>query len=199
MFNPMWSASGPTVLRWGPRPAATGLVLTLLVPSACGPAPDARVEAAEAPEAAVAVATPEISEAQGRYLALVTGCHDCHTPGYMESDGRVDEALWLTGSPVGFRGPWGTSYPRNLRLTVQAMSEDEWVQMARTRVALPPMPWPSLRNMTEADQRSLYRYIRSLPAAGEPAPLPLAPDADPTGPWIDFSVHGMPAAGTAGQ
>ena len=33
--------------------------------------------------------------------------------------------------PVGFQGPWGTSYPANLRLTVQSMTETQWVRFAR--------------------------------------------------------------------
>lgn len=199
MFNPSRSAFGPAVLRWEPRRTTALLLLVLAIPSACGPAADTRVEAAEVADAAMAASEAEISEARGRYLAVVGGCNDCHTDGYMELDGHVDESLWLTGSVVGFRGPWGTTYPPNLRLSMQAMTEDDFVEMARTRVALPPMPWPSLRNMTEADQRSLYRYIRSLPVSGDPKPLALPPDAEPSGPWIDFSVHGLPAAATAGQ
>lgn len=51
---------------------------------------------------------------RGRYLVRITGCNDCHTPGYPESSGKTAEKLWLTGSPLGWRGPWGTTYASNL-------------------------------------------------------------------------------------
>jgi hypothetical protein len=40
---------------------------------------------------------------------------------------------------VGFKGPWGVSYPTNLRLSVQRMSEEQWLTYARAP-RLPPMP-----------------------------------------------------------
>jgi mono/diheme cytochrome c family protein len=55
--------------------------------------------------------------ARGRYIALIGGCNDCHTAGFPQKGGEVPEAEWLLGNPVGFRGPWGTTYPTNLRLT----------------------------------------------------------------------------------
>ena len=87
---------------------------------------------------------------RGRYLAEIAGCNDCHTPGYMESAGVVDEKLWLTGNSVGWHGPWGTTYPPNLRLVAQMLTEDQWVIHARTP-RRPPMPWFALRDMTDQD------------------------------------------------
>ena len=37
------------------------------------------------------------------------------------------------------------------------------------------MPWPSLRAMGETDLVAIYRYLRHLGAAGEPAPQAVAP------------------------
>ena len=62
---------------------------------------------------------------RGRYLAIIGGCNDCHTDGYLQAEGDVPEDRWLLGSPVGWRGPWGTTYPPNLRLSVQALTEDQ--------------------------------------------------------------------------
>ena len=46
----------------------------------------------------------------GEYIVRITGCNDCHTPGYPEADGNVPVEDWLTGSSLGWRGPWGTTY-----------------------------------------------------------------------------------------
>lgn len=119
----------------------------------------------------------------GRYIVMTGGCNDCHTPGYAQSGGKVPESAWLKGSGTGFMGPWGVSYPHNLRRTVAGMTEDAWVEMLSTREGLPPMPWPSVRAMAEADKRALYRYIKSLPLEGDPAPTALPPGQTPTTPY----------------
>lgn len=123
---------------------------------------------------------------QGRYLVIVGGCNDCHTDGYLPTNGDVPEAQWLLGSPVGFRGPWGTTYASNLRLLVGTYTEDQWVDLLHTRTSLPPMPWMNINQMAEADMRALYRYIGSLGAAGEIMPLAVPPDEDPTTPYVSL-------------
>ncbi|MBX5462695.1 MAG: cytochrome C [Steroidobacteraceae bacterium] len=106
---------------------------------------------------------------RGRYLVKTTGCNDCHTPGYLESAGRIDESRWLVGSSLGWQGPWGTTYPPNLRLLTQRLTPEEWLLVAR-REMRPPMPWFALREMTDADLLAIYHFTRSLGPAGEAAP-----------------------------
>ncbi|HKK28658.1 MAG TPA: hypothetical protein VKB18_11290 [Gemmatimonadota bacterium] len=93
----------------------------------------------------------------------------------------------MAGNPIGFRGPWGTSYPRNLRRMVAGMSEDEWVDRLHTRKTRPPMPWFNLHAMSERDLRAIYRFIGTLDPAGEPAPEALPPGREPATPYIPFS------------
>lgn len=123
---------------------------------------------------------------QGRYVARTAGCNDCHTPGYAEAEGRVDEKLWLTGDSVGWSGPWGTTYATNLRLYMSSHTEVSWLKTARSFKARPPMPWFNVQAMSERDLRALYHYVRSLGAAGKPAPAYLPPGQRPTGPVIQF-------------
>src|SRR5688500_8598352 len=75
----------------------------------------------------------EISVERGKQVSITHAGHDCHTAGYIESDGKLDPAAALKGSPIGWRGPWGTTYALNLRLTVaeKAKTEDECVEFAR--------------------------------------------------------------------
>ncbi|MCC7081407.1 MAG: hypothetical protein IT530_12110 [Burkholderiales bacterium] len=136
------------------------------------------------PLAASADAKPGVE--RGRYLVKVSGCNDCHTRDYAPKGGQVPEKAWLTGDPLGWRGPWGTTYPTNLRLYFAELSEDEWVRRAKTLTARPPMPWFNVREMTNEDLRSLYRYVRSLGPAGKPAPAYAPPNREPIGPVVVF-------------
>jgi mono/diheme cytochrome c family protein len=123
---------------------------------------------------------------RGRYIVKIGGCNDCHTPGYPQSGGKVPEKDWLVGDQVGWQGPWGTTYPSNLRLSMQNRTEEEWIKMARTVELRPPMPWFALRDMTTQDLRALYRFVRYLGPAGEPAPAYVPPGQEAKGPVIRF-------------
>jgi len=113
-----------------------------------------------------AIAADAPSVELGKHISIVGGCHDCHTVGYNESGGKIDPDKALKGNPVGFEGPWGTNFAKNLRLTVAKMSEDDWVTFAKTFQVGPPMPWYNVHELNEVESRSLYQYIKSLP--GDP-------------------------------
>jgi mono/diheme cytochrome c family protein len=124
--------------------------------------------------------------ARGRYIARIAGCNDCHTPGYTQSGGEVPEARWLMGNSLGFRGAWGTTYPANLRLFMHSVSEEQWVSLARAAQSRSPMPWFTLREMSEADLRALYQFVRHLGPAGKAAQAYLSPDQEPEQPYVLF-------------
>jgi hypothetical protein len=123
---------------------------------------------------------------KGRYLAIITGCNDCHTAGYTVSDGNVPVERWLTGDTFGWRGPWGTTYGTNLRLLVDALTEDEWVEMSQTLVSRPTMPWFNLNAMTKEDLGAIYQFVRYLGPSGKPEPAYVPPDQEPKGPHALF-------------
>lgn len=128
----------------------------------------------------------------GRYLIASSGCNDCHTPGYMQKDGHVPESEWLTGDAMGWQGPWGTTYPANLRLLFRDLSEAQWLARARAPMR-PPMPAPSLRAMTDADLVAIYRYVKSLPVKGAPAPAYVPPGGKVVTPYFDLTPKNLPA------
>ena len=99
---------------------------------------------------------------------------------------KVDEKQWLVGDSLGWRGPWGTTYPANLRLYMEKLSEKEWVEQAKKLETRPPMPWFALNAMTTSDLRAIYRFIRSLGPAGEPAPAFVPPNQEPRPPYVTF-------------
>jgi len=107
---------------------------------------------------------------RGKYVIHIAGCNDCHTPGYAQQGGSTPVEKWLTGDSVGFQGPWGTTFPSNLRLLMQTLTEEEWLHKAKTFEPRPPMPWFNVHAMSDQDQRAIYRFVKSLGPAGEPAP-----------------------------
>jgi len=136
---------------------------------------------------ATSKASDEVSIERGRYLTKITGCNDCHTQGYPESGGKIPEKDWLAGSPVGWLGPWGTTYSSNIRSYFQNISEDTWVINARSMRSRPPMPSFTLNIMKDEDLRSIYRFIRSLgPSDKTLVPNYLPPGKMPQPPYNEL-------------
>ena len=135
---------------------------------------------------ALADSKPDKELARGRYVVQLGGCNDCHTPGYGMSGGKVPEAQWLVGDAIGWQGPWGTTYPANLRLYFQSMSEAQWLKTAKSLKTRPPMPWFTLHEMTKSDLRAMYRFVRHLGPAGQPAPAYVPPGGNVATPVITF-------------
>lgn len=133
-----------------------------------------------------AIAQPAQTLERGKYLVRIAGCNDCHTPGYLQSEGKIPEALWLTGSAFGWRGPWGTTYPPNLRILMQSLTEDQWLSLAKSLKARPPMPWFNLNTMKDEDLRAIYQYVRHLGPGGKPAPAYVPPNKEPNPPYALF-------------
>lgn len=127
----------------------------------------------------------ELAE-RGKYLVVIAGCNDCHTPGYLPSEGKTPENLWLTGDSFGWRGPWGTTYASNLRNLVQDMTEKQWISLGKTLKARPPMPWFNLNAMKDDDLRAIYQFIRQLGPGGQAAPEYVPPDQEPAPPFALF-------------
>lgn len=161
-------------------------VLTLAFSAAIASAAVSAGSAAPAPSAAVL--------ARGRALVVFGTCNDCHTGGgWRESDGAIPVSRWLTGSSIGFRGWWGTSYPVNVRRDFQSMSERNWLFAVHTRAGHPPMIWQDLRSMPDADLRAIYQFVKALGPAGADVPAAVEPWREPKTPFIDMRALPSPA------
>lgn len=124
---------------------------------------------------------------RGRYMLIVGNCNDCHTAGFAPSEGKVPEKEWLLGSgPLGFRGPWGTTYAPNLRLTISKMTEDGWVQFARKFRTRPPMPWFNVNRWSESDLRAFYQYVKHLGPGGSFTQAYVPPGKEPKPPYVQW-------------
>jgi hypothetical protein len=137
-------------------------------------------------------ASGDVSVERGLQVSIVGGCNDCHTEGYNESAGKIDPAKALRGIPVGWQGPWGTTYASNIVLKLQDMSEDEFVTYAKSFTARPPMPFYNVHAMDESDLRSFYVYVKSLGEAGPAMPEALPPGVAPKTPYYVAAPPTMP-------
>lgn len=138
--------------------------------------------------------TPEQKIARGHQLAYITGCVDCHTPGTLY--GAADTTRMLSGSDLGWEGPWGVSYARNLTPDVEtgigswSESDIETALRAGHRPdqtpILPPMPWQNFARMSEDDMSALVAYLRSLPPIQHQSPAVIPPGTPATGARLTF-------------
>ncbi len=145
---------------------------------------------------ALTAATPDKSTsakakmiARGEYLATVMNCNDCHTPGSMY--GAPDFSRKLSGSELGWKGPWGVTYPRNLTPDMETgigkWSEQDIAKALRTgmrpdgSIIQPPMPWPNFTKLTDEDVAALAAYLKSIPAVSHKVPDRAPPDQEVAG------------------
>lgn len=119
--------------------------------------------------AATRPATDDQALQRGKFLVGFGGCNDCHTPGWAEHGGQAPKDVLLTGGGMNFQGPWGTTYPPNLRLLVQQLTVEQWIATLRSSKARPAMPWWIFRDLDDHDLAAIYTYIHSLGPAGKPA------------------------------
>jgi mono/diheme cytochrome c family protein len=130
-----------------------------------------------------AAASPQDKLARGTYLVTVAGCNDCHTPG--THYGAPDMSRMLSGSEVGWTGPWGTSYAANLTPDSSTglgnYTEDDLVTAFRTghkkdgAPILPPMPWPDFAYFTDEDAYAIAAFLKSVPPVVHAVPKNLPP------------------------
>jgi hypothetical protein len=126
--------------------------------------------------------------AEGRHLVVIGGCNYCHTEQWSSTNGQVPEKDWLEGSQLGWYGPWGTSYPANLRLFIPQLAEQDWVAFAHVFRANPPMPWFDVHRLTDHELEAIYAFVKHLGPTGKPAPSDLPPSEKPKPPYINMSA-----------
>lgn len=143
--------------------------------------------------------------ARGKYLATIAGCHDCHSP-KVDAQMTPDMSRAFSGRPqstpppkqregeitasmdlTAWAGPWGNSFAANLTPDPETglgrrYDEAKFIKTIRTgkkpegEPLLPPMPWNVYAHMTDEDLKSLWAYLKTVPAvknnprAAAPAP-----------------------------
>jgi len=159
----------------------------------------------------------ESSVERGKYLVVLGGCNDCHTPkmpgpggapepdakrllsghpqnaphpAWTPEDAKRNMLITADGTGTAFAGPWGVSFAMNLtpdkETGIEEWSEATFIQMVRTgkhqgeptgRDILPPMPWFNMKDLSDADLKAIWAYLRSIPPVKNQVPFPIAPAA----------------------
>ena len=136
-----------------------------------------------------ATAADPAAVARGKYLAGISGCNDCHTPGYFM--GKPDMARFLAGSDVGFEIPGlGTFVGPNLTsdkatglggwTDAQILAALQKGQRPDGRMLAPIMPWHAFATLTPQDADAIVAFLRSLPAVSNKVAGPFGANEAPT-------------------
>ena len=91
---------------------------------------------------------------------------------------------------TSWAGPWGVSFTSNLtpdkETGLGAWKAETFVDtirsgriMAKGRRLMPPMPFPALQNLTDADLASIFAYLQTLPKIANRVPEPIPPKDAP--------------------
>ncbi len=101
-------------------------------------------------------------------------------------NGEWQDAAVMGATNTAFSGPWGVSFTANLtpdrNTGIGIWTEDMFIKTIRTgrhwgvsRPILPPMPWFNYRQMTDADLKAVFAYLRSIPPVVNHVPDPMPP------------------------
>lgn len=121
---------------------------------------------------------------RGEYLVTISGCNDCHTPGYFL--GKPDQDRFLGGSDVGFEIPGvGVFVGRNITpdketgigswTTEQIVTAIQTGQRPDGRVLAPIMPWHAFAQLTAEDARAIALFLQSVEPVTQAIPGPFKP------------------------
>jgi mono/diheme cytochrome c family protein len=134
---------------------------------------------------------------RGKYLATLSGCKDCHTPGGML--GSPDEKRWLGGSDVGFGDPASGVWVGGNLTPDPETGLGKWTRAqivaALTKGETPNgrklseiMPWPALSHLRAEDADAIAAYLQSLPPVKNAVPGPFKAGETPSVPYVSAVI-----------
>ncbi|PWK75445.1 cytochrome c [Aminobacter sp. AP02] len=141
--------------------------------------------------------------ARGEYLVTISGCNDCHTPGYFF--GRPDEKKFLGGSDVGFEIPGlGVFVGRNITpdketgigswTAKQIVAAIQTGQRPDGRELAPIMPWHAFAQLTPEDAEAIAVFLQNVKPVSNAVPGPFKPGEKVTTFMFRILPPGEPAA-----
>lgn len=122
--------------------------------------------------------------ARGKYLVTISGCNDCHTPGYFL--GNPDMSRFLGGSDVGFEIPGqgvfvGSNITPDKKTGLGSWTREQIVKAIQGgerpdgRILAPIMPWHAFATLTADDAVAIAVFLESLNPVSNQVPGPFKP------------------------
>ncbi|WP_342238058.1 c-type cytochrome [Inquilinus sp. OTU3971] len=122
--------------------------------------------------------------ARGKYLVTISGCNDCHTPGYFF--GRPDMSRFLGGSDVGFEIPGqgvfvGPNITPDKETGIGSWTREQIVTAIQGgkrpdgRMLAPIMPWHAFAQLTADDAMAIVAFLQSSAPVHNQVPGPFKP------------------------
>ncbi len=99
---------------------------------------------------------------------------DLDIPEYEEAQIAPGQWLLTNNDLTAWVGPWGISYSANITSSntgIGVWAEDNFIRAMRdglykgiegSRPLLPPMPWPSYRNLSDDDLKAIFAYLKTI-------------------------------------
>ena len=127
-------------------------------------------------DGAVTSPDPNDSVAHGKYLAIIGGCHECHTP-HDDHNALIADKPFAGGWEM--KGPWGRNFTANLTPAagtyMSRATREEFIGRfkafasmdANTAPDAPAgrntvMPWLAFSHMTDQDLGAIYDYLKTV-------------------------------------
>ena len=125
---------------------------------------------------------------KGKYLVSACGVLKEHTP---LRDGKPDMSKFMSGSNVGYMGPWGVYFPKNLTpdsdTGIGLLTDDEIISEIKGDTGNVPGYFSDYyKNLNEEDLRCIMMYLKSLEPVVNKAPADLKPGEKVTTPVINL-------------
>lgn len=122
--------------------------------------------------------------ARGEYLVTISGCNDCHTPGYFF--GKPDMERFLGGSDVGFEIPGlgvfaGPNITPDKETGIGSWTPEQITTAHQSgirpdgRVLAPIMPWHAFAHLTKDDAMAITAFLQSREPVSNKVPGPFKP------------------------
>ena len=151
--------------------------------------------------------------ARGKYLVIISGCSDCHTPGALL--GSPDMKRYLGGSDVGFAIPGagifvGQNITPDKETGIGSWTSDQIVAALRTgktpegATSFRSCPGRRSSHLTDEDAQAIAAFLKSIPAVDHKNAGPIGPNekatvfvsVDPAGRRLQCDAGGEEIAAT---
>jgi mono/diheme cytochrome c family protein len=121
---------------------------------------------------------------RGKYLVTISGCNDCHTPGYFL--GKPDMSRFLGGSDVAFEIPGlgafaGPNITPDKQTGIGNWTSEQIVSALQSgvrpdgRVLAPIMPWHAFANLAADDAQAIAAFLQGVTPVSNQVPGPFKP------------------------